>query len=165
MWLNIIVAFSNFIGLPGVFNYYNKGLNIEAIVVFFSIVSSFFYHLFENHKHNMTGIGYFDNPKAQKILINIDRIGAVIASIITLKRIYLLQIPLNNIIWIGIFALISEVIPEIVSGLYSSGKHDSIIPMRIRLSFNPYGYKMNRQLEHIIYVPFHCYWHFHIFLI
>lgn len=165
MWLNGIITSSNFIGLIGVYNYYDKSLILEAFIIMFSIISSFVYHLFENHKHNMTGIKYFDNHRAQKILINIDRIGAVVASIITLKRIYLLQIPLNKIIWIGIFAVISEVIPEIVSGLYSSGKHNSIIPMRIRLSINPDGYKMNRQLEHIIYVTCHCCWHFSVFYI
>jgi len=165
MWLNIIIASSNFVGLMGFFNYYDKELFFEGYCILFSIMSSFFYHLVETHKHNMHGIGYFDNLKIQKILINIDRVGAVLGSIITLKRIYLLQIPLDSIILIGIFAIISLVIPEMISGLYSSGKHESIIPILIKHTLNPHGYKINRQIEHIIYVICHCCWHFSVFQI
>lgn len=165
MWLNIIVASSNLIGLIGVLNYYNKGLLLECFCIMFSIVSSCIYHLAESIKHNMDGIGYCTNNKTQKLLLNMDRIGAVLASVITLRIIIYHQILLDQIILISLFGVLGEIIPEIISGLYTSGNHESVIPKSITLYLNPNGYKMNQTIEHIIYVSCHCIWHIAMFQI
>ena len=57
--LNIIVTASNLIGIYGVSNYFQKGLYLECIVILSSITFSIIYHLFENKKHNMPGMGFF----------------------------------------------------------------------------------------------------------
>jgi len=165
MWVNLIVASSNFVGLFGVSNYYHKELFLEAWSILFSVMSSFIYHLFENNKHNMPGTGYFKNPKTQQILLNIDRVGAFLAIGVTLKRMYETDISINIFLTRVLIAVIAELIPEIISGIYSSGNHQSIIPSSITKYLNPKGYKMNRTIELSIYVICHCLWHISVFQI
>lgn len=167
MWRNFLVSGSNLIGVIGIFNYYTKGEYLNFIAILFSVTSSIIYHLIEKNKHNMPGIGYFKSNYWQKKLLNLDRLGAVFAALITMKRIISLWgfINLNKLIVIGIIGIMGEIIPEIISGLYNSGRHDSIIPNFIVILLNPNKNKININLEHKIYIIGHCIWHISVFSI
>lgn len=157
--LNVIVTVSNLIGIIGVNNYYQKKLYFQAIGILSSILCSCGYHIVENIKHNMPGIGYLTDKTSQHLLLNCDRTTAVLAAIVTLRQIITKQInpiPLLPLLITGIAGL---VIPELVSGLYSLSDHESIIPNLLLLALNPNKYHISVALEHIIYVIGHCVWH------
>ncbi|QKF94464.1 hypothetical protein QKU48_gp1006 [Fadolivirus algeromassiliense] len=161
--LNIIVASTNFYGIYGVYTYYNNNQYIESFIIFCAIWFSILYHLVEKNKHNMPGIGIFTDNTSQMYLLNLDRISAICASIVTVKQIYINCIPITSLLIIGMIGVVGELVPEIVSGLYSSGKHNSLIPEYIVTYTNPQKYKINKHIEHMIYVIGHCIWHLSMF--
>ncbi len=165
MLLNIILATTNIVGAIAIYNYCIKFQYINALCIFISVSSSFVYHLIEIIKHNMPGVGVLTNIHTQKLLLNIDRIGALLATVVTVKEMYYKNISISSILNIGIYAVIGLVVPEILSGLYSAGSHQSVIPPLIKTWINPQGYKINETIEHIIYVVGHSIWHINVFRI
>lgn len=74
MWQNILVSSSMAYGL--------RALSIAPTPILFwtmsgSILSSVAYHLIEKHKHQMKGIGYFNDIVSHHVFLNIDRIFAI----------------------------------------------------------------------------------------
>ena len=161
--LNIIVAGTNFYGLPGVITYYQKGFIVKSVITASAIFFSTIYHLVEKNKHNMPGIGYFQDDGSQIVLHVLDRTGAILSVLIGLHHIYIKNIPILPLIGWGFIGTIAEIIPEIISGLYSSGRHDSIISTWIVNWLNPTKYKINKHIEHTIYTIGHCIWHLSMF--
>jgi len=108
-------------------------------------------------------LGIVVDAKSQYILLNCDRTAALMASIITLKSIINKSVPLRYLVPSFIIAVIGLMLPEIVSGLYSSGNHISIIPKILISILNPHKYQIHRYLEYAIYLIGHCLWHGYIF--
>ena len=76
---NIIVALSNFtVYYPIIKSYLNKDY-ITCVCLLYVTLGSFFSHLFECHKHGMSGLGL--NKEISYLLNRIDVSGAIILSI------------------------------------------------------------------------------------
>lgn len=161
--LNIIVAGTNFYGVPGVLAYYNKGQIFKSIVTGSAIFFSTIYHLIEKNKHNASGLGCFQDDKSQETFLNLDRVAAQLSMIIGIHQIYTKSIPILPLVGFGILGFMGALIPEIISALYSSGNHHSVIGTWFREWLNPSGYKIGKRLEHNIYGFGHCTWHIAMF--
>jgi len=96
-------------------------------------------------------------------LLNWDRFGAICAVLIGLRHFQNKHI--KQYLPFLMIGITSDILPEILSGLYSSKNHHSIIPKSIKYFINPTNYQINTTFEQIFYVIFHCAWHlcmFHI---
>lgn len=159
--MNIIVTSTNLYGLIGVRNYYLNSYYKCAFIILGSVLSSCMYHMTESIKHTMPGMGV--SIVIQKHLLDVDRLFALLGVLVSLYNIKLQNIkPLIPYLFIGV---IGTIIPEIISGFFSSGTHMSIIPPIIKQILNPTEYRVNRGLEQIIYIIGHSIWHicmFHI---
>jgi hypothetical protein len=111
----------------------------------------------------MSGIGCCTRSSSQKSLLNLDRFGAVSAALVTLSQIIVKKIDIFHMSLLLAVAVICEIIPEILSGIWSSGNHVSVIPNHIVKRINPGGYKICKGLEHSIYVIRHCTWDLMVF--
>lgn len=160
MLKNILVASTNFVGISAVIDYYRRGLIFKSFIIGASIFFSTIYHLVERNKHNMPGItGICEDDKTQTKLLDLDRFFAKANFFVTLHTIYVDQVPLTWPLIVGIIGIIGELVPEVVSGLYSSGRHKTLIPAWVIEKINPTKYKISENLEHIIYLLGHNIWH------
>jgi hypothetical protein len=107
----------------------------------------------------MPGIGICTDAETQEKLLNFDRFFAKANMLVTAHTMYINNVPLMWPLIVGIVGITGEVIPEIVSGLYSSGRHKSAIPTWIVEKVNPSGHKISETLEHMIYLVGHNIWH------
>ena len=55
---NIIVSFTNFAAFLPILTAAKQGDDITSFTLIFAFSTSFFFHLIENHKHGMPGIGF-----------------------------------------------------------------------------------------------------------
>jgi hypothetical protein len=124
MLVNILVALSNFIGF-----YFSN-----SILICFPIFASFLYHLAEI-KHELPGI--YPLNKYSGILLNIDRLFAIIGFLIVLKNFDKINLKL------GIFGLLCLMISE----------RDVIYT---NLTGN---YLKMFKVSHFDFLIFHCIWH------
>src|SRR5665647_1411084 len=81
--LNLIVALSNLYCVYPALAYYQRKEYFSCLIIILSGLSSFIYHLIENIKHNMPGVGILTERQYQYMLLNLDRIFAIMAVGIT----------------------------------------------------------------------------------
>lgn len=79
---NIICTVTNLWALPAIYNYTVNDMVLQAYCVFFIMIASICYHMIEHHKHNMPGIGIFDDKLSHHIFLNLDRALSIISIIV-----------------------------------------------------------------------------------
>jgi len=81
MLANLLLAYTNVYGVRVVCELEQQNRWLASWVLFGSILASFGYHLVENQKHQMVGIGYGGEPIWNSIWLNLDRVLAILSMI------------------------------------------------------------------------------------
>lgn len=133
--LNLLTTITNFTSYYPIRRALLHGDWITALIISFAAMASAVSHLFESHKHQMTGFG--TDPKISYLLNRVD----VLAVIMTLGRVLYL--------WYWGHFKILEHLTLLFSLILAWGCN--------LISESDPGYTY--------YLPFHCVWHLSIFLI
>jgi len=115
---NLILSSTNLVVLIPVSYAIQQSHYIQAAALFFAGAASFWYHLIEHFKHDMTGfIPKYRTVRHHKLFIGLDRIGAVsaIASHIPLLKEYVERKKDYTLIGMGIAAIILEVFTDLMN--------------------------------------------------
>lgn len=113
---NLIVAISNLIAILPIVSAYQKSDYLTTVCLSLAMLFSIIYHLAETEKHQLPGLfGKQFGRKYHFILINLDRISAVLAILRVIYKYYHLD---ETIISWSVIGLASLLISEIKKNSY-----------------------------------------------
>jgi len=95
---NVVVALTNVMALLPLHYLFHKKDIISFTIVYQAMIASFFYHLFESHKHNLTGFG--TSTKCSQHLLRLDSICASILFLYITTQSFLHEYYKDKKLWI-----------------------------------------------------------------
>lgn len=79
---NLCCTVTNLYALFPIYVFYKNNMIFKASFLAFTMVASICYHLIEHHKHNMPGIGLFNDKLSHQVFLNLDRFCSLAAVIV-----------------------------------------------------------------------------------